>query len=524
VSTGRIRRSFVILSKIFVLLLGLLILFVLEENIRGWVSLHLYLHQLRCRGEQLTLAELETPKSPQEENGASALLTAAYDLHEVSYTYPLASDGFDVMKLVEPGCARVLCVQPTLKGMNSNGEWQMYAWEDLSRELDEAAVQLRRVKDALKQPSLDLHLDYSQGFSIPIPHVHETRNIARWLESAALDDVHKGNLDEAVTDIATIASLTRFQKNERLVISQLVRMAVGEIGLDTTWEALQAPGWTDAQLARLSEVWRAQNTFSDMVRAVEEARTCTLVDFDIWRRNRSERMAQMAYTFDVVWENDQWVRNELRPLPGKIRLFLASELWRLLWSYQDECRALHNREALFDMARTIENGKSWVPVTSLPAVYNCHEPSLLCARSYFSSAFAGPGSEQALLRILFFETQREMTRAVIAIKRYQLRTAKLPSDLAALVPEYLSEIPHDWMDGQPLRYRLNADGTFNLYSVGEDGKDDGGDPSARTDSRANYLWYCRDAVWPTPINNGPFDTIPLPFINPRPSYRSRSGI
>ena len=33
------------------------------------------------------------------------------------------------------------------------------------------------------------------------------------------------------------------------------------------------------------------------------------------------------------------------------------------------------------------------------------------------------------------------------------------------------------MDGQPLRYRRNADGTFLLYSIGENGKDDGGNPS-----------------------------------------------
>ena len=498
-STGRIRRSLVILSKTFVLLLGLLILYVLEENLRGWVSLHLYIHQLRSQGEKLTLAELESPKPPQTENGAAALLAAAGQLQSLSHACPLASEPPETMKLVAPGKAQVLCKQPTLKGLNSNRERQMYEWADLSRQLDEASMPLREVKDALKQPSLDLDLDYSQGFRLSLPHLNEGRNMARWLESAALNDVHNGDFDGAVTNIAAIASLTKFQKSERLEISQLTRMAIGQTGLGMTWEALQAPGWNDAQLAQLSEVWRGQDTFSDMVRAVEEERTFTLVDFDLWRRDRSARREWMNI-FDVVWEHDQWVRDESRPLPGKIRLFLASELWRLVWSYQDECRALHNREALLDIARTIEKRKSWVPVTSLPTVYDCREPSLLCARSYFSSAFAGPGWEQALLRILFFEAQREMTRAAIAIKRYQLRTGKLPPDLAALVPEYLPEVPYDSMDGKPLRYRLNADGTFTLYSVGEDGKDDGGDPSFQP-NRWKDLWCSRDAVWPSPATN-----------------------
>jgi hypothetical protein len=71
----------------------------------------------------------------------------------------------------------------------------------------------------------------------------------------------------------------------------------------------------------------------------------------------------------------------------------------------------------------------------------------------------------------------------------------------------------DVMDGKPLRYRLNPDGTFLLYSVGEDGVDNGGDltptesivrsrihPWLATDahSRAKAWWLARDAVWPMP--------------------------
>jgi hypothetical protein len=90
-----------------------------------------------------------------------------------------------------------------------------------------------------------------------------------------------------------------------------------------------------------------------------------------------------------------------------------------------------------------------------------------------------------------------MTIAAIALKRYQLRTGKYPTDLSALVPEFLPEKPHDWMNGEPLRYRLNADGTFTLYSVGENGMDDGGDPNPTQGKRLITIWDGRDAVWPT---------------------------
>ena len=37
--------------------------------------------------------------------------------------------------------------------------------------------------------------------------------------------------------------------------------------------------------------------------------------------------------------------------------------------------------------------------------------------------------------------------------------------------QLLASVPLDAVDGQPLRYRRNADGTFSLYSIGENGVD-----------------------------------------------------
>jgi hypothetical protein len=47
-----------------------------------------------------------------------------------------------------------------------------------------------------------------------------------------------------------------------------------------------------------------------------------------------------------------------------------------------------------------------------------------------------------------------------------------------LAPQFLSTVPIDPMSAKHLRYRLNGDGSFTLYSVGEGGRDDRGDPKA----------------------------------------------
>src|SRR5258708_7007349 len=103
------------------------------------------------------------------------------------------------------------------------------------------------------------------------------------------------------------------------------------------------------------------------------------------------------------------------------------------------------------------------------------------------------------------ELQRRLLVTAIALKRYQLRNGKYPDQLSALIPDFLLEMPMDAMDGKPLRYGLKPDGTFLLYSVGEDGVDNGGDPTPVQNSdggfgtsRSNRWWLGRDAVWPLP--------------------------
>lgn len=63
----------------------------------------------------------------------------------------------------------------------------------------------------------------------------------------------------------------------------------------------------------------------------------------------------------------------------------------------------------------------------------------------------------------------------LALRQYQLAHDAWPDTLDELVPQYLREVPTDPFDaeGRPLRYKRSGEG-YLLYSVGYDGKDDGG--------------------------------------------------
>lgn len=105
-------------------------------------------------------------------------------------------------------------------------------------------------------------------------------------------------------------------------------------------------------------------------------------------------------------------------------------------------------------------------------------------------------------KVMQVEVAKQMAITAIALKRYQLKHGNYPPDLNSLVPEFVSAIPLDAVDGKPLRYKLNSDGTFLLYSVGENGVDDGGNPSLEKGiESSNFNWQnprALDWVWPQP--------------------------
>ncbi len=72
------------------------------------------------------------------------------------------------------------------------------------------------------------------------------------------------------------------------------------------------------------------------------------------------------------------------------------------------------------------------------------------------------------------QTYVDAARVACALERYRLADGQLPEKLEALVPRYLAKIPNDVIDGQPLRYRLESDGNYVIYSIGWNQTDDGG--------------------------------------------------
>jgi hypothetical protein len=73
------------------------------------------------------------------------------------------------------------------------------------------------------------------------------------------------------------------------------------------------------------------------------------------------------------------------------------------------------------------------------------------------------------------------------LERYRLAHGEYPKTLEELVPQFAEKLPRDIIGGQPLRYNGTADGRFVLYSVGWNGRDDGGMPG-KTTEEGDWVW------------------------------------
>jgi hypothetical protein len=97
-----------------------------------------------------------------------------------------------------------------------------------------------------------------------------------------------------------------------------------------------------------------------------------------------------------------------------------------------------------------------------------------------------PSLAKAIQRDAEHTARIRTSQTAIAVERFRLaHSGNLPASLNDLVPAYLSSVPCDPFDDQPLRYRRLAPG-WVVYSIGSDMRDDGGiegDPNNPTSAK-----------------------------------------
>ena len=291
-------------------------------------------------------------------------------------------------------------------------------------------------------------IDMTQGIMLEIPHLAKLRAGARLLNLEAMLNAENGNPDKAVQAVVSSFGLAQSVTHEPLLLSQLSRIAfqaISQYSLERVLSRMELP---EEHLITLTSAIREQ-----------------------------EDPAAMSLAF--VSERCYYGYDE--PLLKGILDNAGESVW-LPYSGSKAKMFLYHASGLFDLdfALRLDMMEEFIDVANLPFHQRLQACETLFRKAENLSRTARVFSRTALLGLprtirvhLNITARIRAAYAALAVERYRLANQALPENLKKLVPTYLKEIPVDPFDGQPLRYK-KLDKGYVIYSVGENGIDDGG--------------------------------------------------
>lgn len=491
------------LAKALLLLMTLLVAFLVFERVRGQLGLASYKKKLLAQGEKLSPRDF-TQTFAEAYNGAPTVIAAIERLKSGTV---LPANPPPRMNILPSGRALIGFREPEWVevGTYRDGEWVnekvTNRWDQLALDLRTNAAVFAEIRAALGQPVLNNQLDLAEGSKLKFTYLAPVKSLANWLGSGAQLALHQRNNQEVLDYLLPEIRVSRLLAEDRIVISELVRFAISAIARADSWEALQSEGWSDQDLAQIQAAWAQQDFIQGFAHSMEGERVFCDVSCETLRRSNDD-------TYDSIFTDwGQFLTGGDEPSSegfGSRMLEIWNRqiycrLWRFAWSHQSQRRTLVDLTFLVNQARAAVTNRSYGPIqTAIETQLTETE-----RRNFYDGwRFPEPDSFSALARAISramkAETDRSLTLCGIALKRHFLRHGKYPASLEALVPEFLPAVPIDYMDGKPIKYQLEDNDTFILYSVGEDGQDHGGDLSLPDGSRNRDLWRRRDYVWPAP--------------------------
>lgn len=483
------------------IVLGLVILVPVIHHYQLRFAVEKYISELKAKGEPMDLAQVVPPPVPPEKDGADIFRGAAAFINaDKSLNY---SNYISGMKMVVPGRAMIRWQQPDIRDSDATN-----TWEDVEAALAQNGKSFELLQEIIGKPDFDFQLNYEHGFvdfAFTNLFLSESKRAALRLETAALCDLHRGDTASAAKKLRAMLALANAIRNERLAISELVRIAIAQIALTVNWELLQSPNLTDEQLAEIQNDWAHLDFIQSEIDALNMERAAGEITTARWRSSNFELQHYLDAGKRV--RESMGHPDDKETVWDKTKMAVRVYMWRNWWSYSDELRCQKGFEVLLNTARLAKtNGafgsalqKQTSQLNDLGISKLADEWDLL---SFGQTDLHSMLSESVVSlsgvtkRVMNVEVTKQMAITATALKRYQFKHGTYPPDLNSLVPEFVSAIPLDPVDGQPLHYRRNADGSFLLYSIGEDGKDDSGDPQLPEGSKSMVWQRGHDWVWP----------------------------
>jgi len=280
---------------------------------------------------------------------------------------------------------------------------------------------------------------FNQSFS----HCSKMRDLTRAMLADGKVKCAGGDWDGGAESFLDAIRLGNDSARGGVLISMLVGVALQAIGRSEVWDTLDHVSGAEARHAarRLEEMAARQVPYTDVL--------------------REEKLCVQASLLEE-FKDPNWSKL------SDPKFMKVSRIEMLEWRLTSKRRIMRNYTQYIDAL--IENSKKPYPANlkSLPT------PEDLLNR--IISPVYGDG--KAWMKYAVNQTQNDLLTLSFTLRAYNVDHGKYPAELKALTPDYLKDIPADiFTAGKPLSYQVTGK-SYVLYSVGPDGKDGGGAPSA----------------------------------------------
>jgi hypothetical protein len=411
----------------------LVAVFYAKANSRGNRMLADCKRELASRGEALDWSEYVPEPVPADQNIFKAPKMAEW----FGDNRPIASAPLE-HPVTNDFAQRFVNKDTSTDITNASEATKYLAWSDQFQE------DFDTIRTALKRPYARIVDDYSRPLSLPFVNVATGNAVVRTLEQRAKCHLVVGQTEKAWQELTLLSELRRMVEGQGKFITPegaWVVRGTAKHALNVVAEGLELHAWSEPQLRALQEQLQDTDFFMQFANALRCGRAGLLSGVESGGLVRAAFAASAANSF--------WVARMLnRAIVLGIWIVPHGEIYE---SFSNRMRDTQN---MIDI------------ITPTNRVVRPEEAS---------KAFAWwKRAQEGLPALLWNQTRVNECQIACALERYRLAKGEYPETLDALVPQFIETLPHDIINGEPLKYRRAADGSFLLYSVGWNKTDDGG--------------------------------------------------
>jgi hypothetical protein len=346
----------------------------------------------------------------------------------------------------------------------------------------DSAIEELRAASRLPSSRFPLSYDRDEPAGILLPHLAALKAATVTLKLRAAAELQNGQTDAALADIKLMLYLAGSIRSETFLISQLVRIAQVEIALQPIYDGLAAHRWTDTQLAALDAELSKVDFIADFKAAMRGELAFSIRETEYMRRTRD--FQALDYDIDGHHERSDAFNLQMSLLPDG--LFYQNELQLARMELEYILPMVDSDKRIIAPSIVLQKGQS---ATNDFASRGSHA---ILARMTL------PSIVNSTERFARGQTHVDLARVAIALERYRLAHGEYPATLDSLTPQFMTVIPHDIINGQPLNYHRPSNDQFVLYSVGWNETDDGGmvvyhkskenEPKSVDDRAGDWVW------------------------------------